>query len=338
MNYALKIQDDLLTLRTTEKKQTKAQYRDYVRFLRLLKSGEAKTQAQAAKAINITLRQAQRVWKNYQQTSLQQLISPPQSAYIGKISTTQISHLRRFLMDDQASTLADIKNYLSGSLGVEYTIGGVFDLCKRLGIKRKTGRPVHAHQPPGAVETYKKKFSELSADFAYADIRYADELRAGTRTDLGRKWGPSGHRPISPVKIGYESVYLYLALCPFTGKGFATFLPKLNGAYFRWFIDQINGGLERPTLFVADGAKAHKADYFAATHMTFSKLPPACAELNPVERVFLEVRRGLKSRVFATLAQAQSRVKEVLEELFSTSGTIVSLACFPYIAATLPTI
>ena len=156
MNYALKIQDDLLTLQTTEKKQTKAQYRDYVRFLRLLKSGEAKTQAQAAKAINITLRQAQRIWKNYQQTSLQQLISPPQSAYIGKISTTQISHLRRFLLDDQASTLADIKNYLSGSLGVEYTIGGVFDLCKRLGIKRKTGRPVHAHQPPGAVETYKK--------------------------------------------------------------------------------------------------------------------------------------------------------------------------------------
>ena len=72
--------------------------------------------------------------------------------------------------------------------------------------------------------------------------------------------------------------------------------------------------------------------------MTFSKLPPACPELNPVERVFLEVRRGLKSRVFATLEQAQARVEEVLEELFSTSGKIVSLTCFPYIAATLPTI
>lgn len=156
MNYSLKIQEDLLTLQTTEKKQTKAQYRDYVRFLRLLKSGEAKTQAQAAQAINLTLRQAQRIWKNYQQNGLQKLISPPQSTYIGKLSTTQISHLRRFLMDDQASTLTDIRDYLSGSLGVNYTIGGVFDLCKRLGIKVKTGRPVHAHQPAGAVEIYKK--------------------------------------------------------------------------------------------------------------------------------------------------------------------------------------
>lgn len=162
-------------------------------------------------------------------------------------------------------------------------------------------------------------------------------MRAGTRTDLGRKWGPSGHRPVSPVKIGYESVYLYLALCPFTGTGFAAFLPKLNGAFFSWFIKQINAELNQPTLFVADGSKAHKPDYFANSHMTFSKLPPACPELNPVERVFLEVRRGLKHRVFSCLEQAQACVKWVLEGLFSEVGKIVSLSCFPYIAATLPT-
>lgn len=142
---------------------------------------------------------------------------------------------------------------------------------------------------------------------------------------------------MSPVKIGYQSVYLYLALCPFRGQGFAAFLPKLNGAFFGWFIQQINGDLSRPTLFVADGAKAHKAEYFEDTHMTFSKLPPACPQLNPVERVFLEVRRGLKHRVFSCLEQAQECVKRVLEGLFSAVGKIVSLSCFPYVAATLPT-
>ena len=156
MNYALKIQEDLLTLQTTEKKQTKARYRDYGRFLRLLKSAEADSQAKAAKIINLTLRQAQRIWKNYQLNGLRKLITPPQSTCIGKLSTTQMSHLRRFLMDDQASTLTDIKNYIAGSLGVEYTTGGVFDLCQRLNIKAQTGRPLHAHQPAGAVETYKK--------------------------------------------------------------------------------------------------------------------------------------------------------------------------------------
>jgi hypothetical protein len=36
-------------------------------------------------------------------------------------------------------------------------------------------------------------------------------------------------------------------------------------------LEQINGDLARPTLFVADEAKAHKADCFEKTHMILSK-------------------------------------------------------------------
>ena len=85
---------------------------------------------------------------------------------------------------------------------------------------------------------------------------------------------------------------------------------------------------------MADGARAHKADLFTGTHMTFSKLPPACPELNPVERVFKEVRRGLKHRVFATLLEAQERVTAILQSLFNSRKMIVDLACFPYILNT----
>lgn len=80
------------------------------------------------------------------------------------------------------------------------------------------------------------------------------------------------------MRIGYENVYLYLALCPFTGQGYAAFLPKLNAHWFGWFVKQIDGCLTEETLFVADGATAHKEDLFAGTRMTFNKLPPACPE------------------------------------------------------------
>lgn len=158
MDYSLKIHEELAQLQTLEKQQTKAQLRDYVRFLRVLKSGDCTTQAQAAQQVNLSLRQAQRLWQAYQTQGLASLLTARKATYFGKLSTTQISHLRRFLLDDQAQTLADIQAYLKGSLGVEYTIGGVFDLCKRLKIKAKTGRPVHAHQAPGAREAYKKSF------------------------------------------------------------------------------------------------------------------------------------------------------------------------------------
>jgi hypothetical protein len=161
---------------------------------------------------------------------------------------------------------------------------------------------------------------------------FHDELRAGTRTELGRKWGPSGHRPVAPVKIGYENVYLYLTFCPFTGEGFASFLPKLNSHYFGWFVNRIQEYLPCKSLFIADGATAHKAELFDNEKLVFAKLPAACPELNPVERFFKEVRRALKFRVFATLEQAQTCIERVVEGLFEDSGKMVSLTCFPYIS------
>ena len=49
-----------------------------------------------------------------------------------------------------------------------------------------------------------------------------------------------GHRPYTPVQIGCESLYLYLALCPFRGQGYAAFLPKLTDEWFTWFVGQID--------------------------------------------------------------------------------------------------
>lgn len=156
MNYTTAIRESLEDLQALEKQQTKGQPRDYVRFLRLLKSGECRSQAQAARQVNLSLRQAQRVWKNYQQQGLEPLLITRKTGYFGKLSTVQISHLRRFLLDNQAPTLADIQAYLSDNLGVDYTIGGVFDLCKRLDINLKTDRLVHYQQNKDAPEFFKK--------------------------------------------------------------------------------------------------------------------------------------------------------------------------------------
>ncbi|QDK79555.1 hypothetical protein EXU85_13460 [Spirosoma sp. KCTC 42546] len=157
---------------------------------------------------------------------------------------------------------------------------------------------------------------------------FHDELRTGTRTELGTKWTPMGHRPVAPVKIGYESVWLYLTSCPLTGEGFAAFLPRLDGEQFQWFIEQVQTCLISKALFIADGATAHKAEFFAKDKLRFIRLPTACPELNPVERFFKEVRRQLKSRVFTTLEQAQQCVQEAVELL---ADKVVSITAFPYI-------
>lgn len=174
----------------------------------------------------------------------------------------------------------------------------------------------------------------MRADYPDEAIFFHDELRAGTRTELGRKWAPAGHRPVAPVKIGYENTYLYLTLCPFTGQGFAAFLPKLNGAWFGWFVKEVANYVDQKSLFIADGARAHQAELFDNERLVFERLPAACPELNPVERFFKEVRRGLKFRVFATLDQAQTCIRQVVEDLSAEAESVISLTCFPYILDT----
>lgn len=134
MDYGLKIIEAPELLLETEKKCSLAIVRDRVRFIRLLKSGEAKTQSAAGSAIGLSERQAQRLWRVYQQEGLAGLLKKPAWGYWGKLSSVQITHLRQFLLDDQAQTLADIQAYLLENLGVEYSIGGISDLCKRLNI------------------------------------------------------------------------------------------------------------------------------------------------------------------------------------------------------------
>ena len=156
MNYDTKIHESIDYLLEQERKSSLALVGDRVRFIRLLKSGEAKTQSTAGQVIGLCERQSQRLWRIYQQEGLAGLQTKPAWGYWGKLSSIQIRQLRQFLLDDQAETLADIQAYLKKNLGVSYTIGGVSDLCKRLKIKLKTGRPVNVRQQPGAVEEFKK--------------------------------------------------------------------------------------------------------------------------------------------------------------------------------------
>lgn len=159
-------------------------------------------------------------------------------------------------------------------------------------------------------------------------------MRVGTRTELGCKWGPVGHRPLAPVHIGYSYVHLFVALAPLTGQVFAMFLPTLDRACFQLFAQQMNQTLDQPTLLVADRATAHQAKLLTHTQLTLAHLPTACPELNPVERFFQELRRHMKCRVFHTLQAAQDCVERVLETYFEQPERVRQLTAYPYIVNT----
>lgn len=156
MDYVEFIKESETDLLTLEKREKNAMRRDRIRFIRMLKTGDFRSQSAAGTSIGLGERQSQRLWSSYVKGGLSSLLSTYAERWWGKLSSVQISQLRSFLLSDQAQTLADIQAYLAGNLGVKYSISGVSDLCKRLKIKAKTGRPVNVRQKPGSVDDFKK--------------------------------------------------------------------------------------------------------------------------------------------------------------------------------------
>ncbi len=85
-------------------------------------------------------------------------------------------------------------------------------------------------------------------------------MRVGTRIGLGRRWTPCGVRPTGKQKIGYEYLYLYVSIKPYTGELFARFLPRLDKECFGIFAAERSKSLKKKTLLVVDGATAHRVE------------------------------------------------------------------------------
>jgi len=163
-------------------------------------------------------------------------------------------------------------------------------------------------------------------------------MRYGTRTHCRRRWTRHAHRPVCPVKLGYEWGYLYVALCPFTADMYALFLSHLDKQCFTYFLHQLQAHLQekgiKKALLVGDGATAHTSQPWAEESVfAWQKLPTACPELNPVERFFEELRAKTSNKVFADKQQLESYLESLILNYYAHPYLVPKLTLFPYLSA-----
>lgn len=161
-------------------------------------------------------------------------------------------------------------------------------------------------------------------------------MRSGTRTDLKRRWTPKGHRPLGRVKIGYEFVYLYAAINPYTGHLIALLLPYMTKECFEIFMahftQQVQAKYNQKTvLMICDGASNHQESVIYSDNVVLHKLPTACPELNPVERFFEQLRTELSNKVFLSISEVEEHLCRILQKYFESTQRVSKLTLFPYI-------
>jgi transposase len=158
-----------------------------------------------------------------------------------------------------------------------------------------------------------------------------DESRFGLVTVRRRRLTARGVQPIGAVQHLFEWMYVYGAVAPTTGERFFLALPYLNAEGFQLFIDAFaQAFVDSLNILLLDNSGAHMAQRLmipANVRLVF--FPPYCPELNPIERVWRDLKDDIAWQHFADLDAQQDYVCALLQAY--EASTLRSLTGYAYL-------
>jgi transposase len=158
-----------------------------------------------------------------------------------------------------------------------------------------------------------------------------DESRLGLLTVRRRRLTARGIQPVGSVQHVFEWFYVYGAVEPTTGDRFFLELPYLNAESFQLFVETFAQAFpESLNLLLLDNSGAHTARHLTLPdNVRLVFLPPYCPELNPIERVWRDLKDALAWLHFPTLEAQQDYIATLLRAY--EAATLQSLAGYPYL-------
>jgi transposase len=161
-------------------------------------------------------------------------------------------------------------------------------------------------------------------------LGWGDEMRVGLRGTSRRVWGRRGVKVRQRLQLQYEWRYLFLVVDGRAGRLWWLWLESMKATELRAAV----GGLRQQTpveAIVWDRAPSHRDAGVRALGPALIEQPPYAPELNPAERVFEELRRGIEGRLYPTLEAKVAAVEAILAELDADPVRVQRLAGWAWI-------
>ncbi|MEQ8673604.1 MAG: transposase [Aggregatilineales bacterium] len=138
-------------------------------------------------------------------------------------------------------------------------------------------------------------------------ILEVDVMRFGLHGQIRRVWAQRGVKIVQPRQFEFDYRYFILGVNPRTGTIQWDWMETMKADDFvvclqDWQADGL----------IWDGARSHYAQSVTQLDFEFIYQPPASPELNPVERLFQELRREIEGLIYENLDQKQQAFEQVL--------------------------
>lgn len=160
-----------------------------------------------------------------------------------------------------------------------------------------------------------------------------DESRCGLLTVRRRRLTARGVQPIGTLQHVFDWFYVYGAVAPTTGESFFFELPQLNRINFQVFLDEFAQAFpDSLNLLVLDKSGGHTAKRLRIPeNVRLVFLPPYSPELNPIERVWRDLKDQLAWQQFTDVEVQQAYVADLL--CAYDAPTLQSLTAYTYFIA-----
>ncbi|HEV6967764.1 helix-turn-helix domain-containing protein [Roseateles sp.] len=156
-DYPGLISEGLADLERLERSQRHGLAGDRVRFLRLLKSGQAANVSRAAGLVGYGLRTVQEWWRVYRESGLSTLLRVRRAGGVPEQMTPEAwSGLEVEMRAGRIQRMSDAQRYLDEHWNMNYGLDALYKLCKRRKVKWKTGRLKHRSADTAAQASFKK--------------------------------------------------------------------------------------------------------------------------------------------------------------------------------------
>jgi transposase len=157
-----------------------------------------------------------------------------------------------------------------------------------------------------------------------------DESRVGLLPIVRRRITACGVQPIATVMHKFDNFYLYGAVDPTTGDSFFLELPWLNTSAFQvWLTHFAEAFPDSFNLLVLDNGAFHKAKALQwPSNVAPVFLPPYSPELNPIERLWRDLKDRLADCMAKTLAELSEATGHILQSYSQTA--LQSLTGYTY--------
>ncbi|HHP7232031.1 MAG TPA: IS630 family transposase [Xenococcaceae cyanobacterium] len=167
----------------------------------------------------------------------------------------------------------------------------------------------------------------------YKQVRYwcQDESRIGLITLWARKLTAKGIQPVGIEQWCFDYLWLYGLVEPRSGESFFAEFSHVDGVCFQEYLCWFSQAYpEQLHLIQLDNGRWHIwSELNVPDNVILVFQPPYCPQVNPIERLWKEIKKHLKWELFDNLDRLRQKLSKVLSHL--TSSMIASITGWDFI-------